>query len=393
MPIPSAGFPGATAGSSPVIYPTGSSGNSLQSTGFIPEIWSGKLVEKFYASTVLAAISNTDYEGEIKNKGDRVKIRTKPTITIRNYQSDGLLGLDRPTGGAVELYIGNGKYFSLILDDVMEIQSDLNVLSMWSDDAAQQLKITVDSDVLDGIVNQMAAANRGTAAGVITGNINLGVKGTPLSVVSKNPGVGDIELLDVLMRMGQVLDEQNIPEIGRWGCDAVVGRTHDQAVRTPAGIPVRRQRLDAAERPARYGGSVHDLHLEPAAEQQHRQRQLQRWRVADLRRPRPRPDLCLADQQGGDASLRTDLRPNPARPAGLWLSGRRRQGAGPGPGDPEQLRAVNETLRPPELTLRGFSFVGQPCRLRSKPSRTTSMTRERSSRIRSSHIAMMTLVL
>src|SRR3954470_11335323 len=216
MAIPSAGFPGATAGTTPPIYPTGSSGNNLQATGFIPEIWSGKLVEKFYASTVLAAISNTDYEGEIKNKGDRVKIRTKPTITIHDYDADGLLGLDRPTGGTVELYIGNGKYFSLILDDVMEVQSDLNVLSMWSDDAAQQLKITVDKDVLDGIVGQMAAANQGTAAGVITGSLNLGAKGSPLAVVGRNPGVGQVELLDVLMRMGQVLDEQNIPEVGRW---------------------------------------------------------------------------------------------------------------------------------------------------------------------------------
>src|ERR1700692_2834482 len=216
MPIPSSGFPGATAGSTPTLYPVGSSGNSLQATGFIPEIWSGKLVEKFYASTVLAAISNTDYEGEIKNKGDRVKIRTKPTITIRDYKSDGLLGLDRPTGGTIELYIGNGKLFSLILDDVMEIQSDLNILSIWSDDAAQQLKIAVDQDVLDGIVNQMVAANRGTAAGAITGNVNLGVTGSPLSVVARDPTSGEVELLDVLMRMGQVLDEQNIPEVGRW---------------------------------------------------------------------------------------------------------------------------------------------------------------------------------
>jgi hypothetical protein len=216
MPIGSGAFPGATAGSTPAIYPVGSSGNSLQATGFIPEIWSGKLVEKFYASTVLAAISNTDYEGEIKNKGDRVKIRTKPTITIHTYDSDGLLGLDRPTGGTVELYISTGKYFSLILDDVMEIQSDLNLLSMWSDDAAQQLKINVDTDVLAGIVGQMAAANQGIAAGVITGSINLGVQGTPITVVGRNPAAGQVELLDVLMRMGQVLDEQNIPEVGRW---------------------------------------------------------------------------------------------------------------------------------------------------------------------------------
>lgn len=216
MGIPSAGFPGATSGSTPAIYPTGSVSNNLQSTGFVPEIWSGKLVEKFYASTVLAAISNTDYEGEIKNKGDRVKIRTKPTITIHNYLADGLLGLDRPTGGTVELYIGNGKYFSLILDDVMEIQSDLNVLSMWSDDAAQQLKITVDQDVLGGIYGQMAAANQGTAAGIITGSVNLGQQGSALTVVGRNAGAGQVELLDVLLRLGQVLDEQNIPEVGRW---------------------------------------------------------------------------------------------------------------------------------------------------------------------------------
>src|ERR1700731_2771512 len=106
MTIPTTGFPAASAGT---IYPAGSAQNNLQATGFIPEIWSGKLVEKFYASTVLAAISNTDYEGEIKNKGDRVKIRTKPTITIRNYSADELLPLDRPSGGTVELFIGNGK--------------------------------------------------------------------------------------------------------------------------------------------------------------------------------------------------------------------------------------------------------------------------------------------
>jgi hypothetical protein len=28
---------------------------------FIPEIWSGKMIEKFYDATVLAAISNTNY--------------------------------------------------------------------------------------------------------------------------------------------------------------------------------------------------------------------------------------------------------------------------------------------------------------------------------------------
>jgi hypothetical protein len=216
MPIPSTGFGIATSATSPPLTPVGSTANTLQATGFIPEIWSAKLVEKFYASTVLSAISNTDYEGEIQNQGDRVKIRTKPTITIRDYLADGLLGLDRPSGGSVELYIGVGKYFSLILDDVMEVQSDLNILSMWSDDAAQQLKIVVDRDVLGGIVNAAHAKNQGATAGAIAGNLNLGIKGTPLSVKGY-PVLGtDIGITDVILRLGQVLDEQNIPEEGRW---------------------------------------------------------------------------------------------------------------------------------------------------------------------------------
>jgi hypothetical protein len=216
MAIPSGSFPVAAGNTTPAVYPSGGTGNAFQTNGFIPEIWSGKLVEKFYSSTVLAAISNTDYEGEIRNQGDRVRIRTKPTITIRDYRADGSLELERPEGNDLTLYIGNGKYFNTILDDVMDVQSDLNALSMWSDDAAQQLKIKVDTDVLGGILGGMAAKNKGTTAGQITSSINLGATTTPLATVARSPQAGQVEILDVILRLGQALDEQNIPEDGRW---------------------------------------------------------------------------------------------------------------------------------------------------------------------------------
>ncbi len=216
MALPTAGLTVASGSGSPLIYPTGGTGNAFQTNGFIPEIWSGKLVEKFYNSTVLAAISNTQYEGEIKNQGDRVRIRTKPTITIRDYRADGTLLIERPEGSFITLYIGNGKYFNTIIDDVMDVQSDLNALSMWSDDAAQQMKIQIDTDVLGGILGAPTARNKGATAGRITQTINLGVTGTPLVSVSRSPTVGQVEILDLILRLGQVLDEQNIPEEGRW---------------------------------------------------------------------------------------------------------------------------------------------------------------------------------
>ncbi|HLL28971.1 MAG TPA: hypothetical protein VKT73_15145 [Xanthobacteraceae bacterium] len=187
----------------------------MSGAGFIPEIWSGKLIEKFYASTVLTAISNTDYEGEIKNQGDKVRIRTKPTVTIKDYKADGALELERPVGSEVDLLIDKGKYFNTILDDVMDVQSDLNQLSMWSDDAAEQMKITIDKDVLLGILNQANAANQGLTAGAISGNINLGVTGTPLAAVSVAAS-SKVDILSILLRLGQALDEKNIPETGRW---------------------------------------------------------------------------------------------------------------------------------------------------------------------------------
>lgn len=194
----------------------GSTPSPAYSGTFIPEIWSGKLIEKFYASTVLGAISNTDYEGEIKSHGDKVKIRTKPTLTIRDYTADQALLVERPSSNIVELNIDKGKYFNTVLDDVMAIQSDINQMDLWSDDAGEQMKITIDRMVLLDILGDAVAANRGATAGAISANINLGVTGSPVAVVAKSPGAGDVEIVDLLVRMGLVLDEQNIPETGRW---------------------------------------------------------------------------------------------------------------------------------------------------------------------------------
>lgn len=206
----------ATSMTTPAVYPSGTTMPTMTGV-FIPEIWSGKLIEKFYAATVLAAISNTDYEGEIKAHGDKVQIRTKPTVTIRDYLAGGDLTVERPVGTVVVLNIDQGKYFNTMLDDVMKIQSDVNNMSLWSDDAAQQMKITIDTAVLLGILNgATATTNRGATAGFYSANINLGVTATPLTVVANSPAAGQVDVLDVLLRLGQVLDERNIPEAGRW---------------------------------------------------------------------------------------------------------------------------------------------------------------------------------
>lgn len=189
-------------------YPVANGSVSYSGT-FIPEIWSKKLIEKFYASTVLTAISNTNYEGEIRSQGDKVKIRTIPTLNINDYKSGDNLINQRPTSSNVELLIDKGKYWSAIVDDVQDVQSDIGLMNMWAQDAAEQMKIAIDTDVLGSIYADADAANKGDTAGAISGNLALG---TTASAEQVNKDT----ILTYIMRLAQCLDEQNRPETGRF---------------------------------------------------------------------------------------------------------------------------------------------------------------------------------
>ena len=188
---------------------SGSTPSPAYSGTFIPEIWSGKLIEKFYSATVLGAIANTDYEGEIKGMGDKVWIRTKPTITIRDYTTDQDLVIERPSSSKTSLVIDKAKYFNLALDDIMAMQADINLLSVWADDASQQLKIVIDTAVLAAIDAGVDAANKGATAGKTSVGIDLGTSGTPAILTPST-------VLNYIVDLGTVLDEQNIPESDRW---------------------------------------------------------------------------------------------------------------------------------------------------------------------------------
>ena len=186
-----------------------SSGRPDYTGNFIPEIWSGKLIENFYDATVLSAISNTDYEGEIRNMGDTVNIRTTPEITIQTYVKGQTLAVENPDKAKLQLVIDKGEYFACVEDDVDQVQSDIALMDMWSKDASERMKIKIDERVLTDILPDVSANNKGTTAGAISGNIDLGVAGTPEALTKTN-------VIDKIVDMGTVLDEANCPEGDRF---------------------------------------------------------------------------------------------------------------------------------------------------------------------------------
>lgn len=190
-------------------------GRPNYSGNFIPEIWSGKLIENFYDATVLAAISNTDYEGEIRNMGDTVNIRTTPEITIRDYVKGQTLTVENPDKPKLQLVIDKGEYFACVEDDVDRVQADINLMDTWSKDASERMKIKIDQRVLTDLLPDIAATNKGGTAGEQSASFNLGTTGAPLTV-SKDGAGGTTSVIDLIVDMGTVLDEANAPEGDRF---------------------------------------------------------------------------------------------------------------------------------------------------------------------------------
>ena len=201
--------------STPLIGATGAFAGVNVSGSFIPTLWSAKLNQKFYKSTVFGEIANTSYEGEISGLGDKVVINNRPDITISDYQVGTSLSYQVPAPSTVELPIDRAKYFAFQVNDVVEHQSQPKLMDMFSDDAAMQMKIAIDTSVLlgtatkQGIWNDVPAANQGATAGAISGGYPLGTATAPITLTASN-------VLATLTALAGVLDEQNIPETERW---------------------------------------------------------------------------------------------------------------------------------------------------------------------------------
>jgi hypothetical protein len=197
-----------------MVYPV-SPGRPSYSGNFIPEIWSGKLIENFYDATVLAAISNTDYEGEIRQFGDTVNIRTTPEITIRDYVKGQSLTVENPDKPKIQLVVDKGEYFACVEDDVDKVQSDINLMDTWSKDASERMKIKIDQRVLTDLLPGIDTLNKGANAGAISNAFDLGTTGSPLAV-TKDGATGTVSVVDLLVDLGTVLDEANAPEQDRF---------------------------------------------------------------------------------------------------------------------------------------------------------------------------------
>jgi len=183
--------------------------SSSGTSKFNPAVWSSKIAKKYYKRTVLTAITNTDYEGEIKKQGDKVYIRTVPDVTVFEHKRGMSLPKQRPESPYIEMEINRGYGWNILLDDVDKIQSDIDLLNKYTSDAAKQIDIQVDRALLGSVYADADSSNKGATAGKVSAAYNLGAFGSPVQITSE-------KVIDYIVTCGGILDENDVPDEDRW---------------------------------------------------------------------------------------------------------------------------------------------------------------------------------
>jgi len=182
---------------------------------FLPSIYSKKVLNFFRKSSVVEAITNTDYAGEISAYGDSVKIIKEPVISVSDYTRGQDTTPTKLTDQELTLVVDSAKAFKFIVDDIETKMSHVNFKEVASSSAAYALKDSFDAAVIANMFSGLSAsspdhvlgADSATALGA---NIYDGAGSVDIGQDSET------DPLNLMARMARLLDEQNVPEEGRW---------------------------------------------------------------------------------------------------------------------------------------------------------------------------------
>ena len=181
---------------------------------FLPSIYSKKVLNFFRKASVVEAITNTDYAGEISAYGDSVKIIKEPTITVYDYTRGSDTTSTKLTDQEITLVVDSAKAFKFIVDDIETNMSHVNFKEVASSSAAYSLKDSYDAAVLSTMFSGVSASGPDHVIGADAAAGSAGVGETTASV---DLGVAsEVDPLDLMARMARLLDDQSVPEENRW---------------------------------------------------------------------------------------------------------------------------------------------------------------------------------
>lgn len=165
---------------------------------FIPEIWSTQLLTNLHNDLVFGRVFNTDYQGEIAQAGDTVRIHSVGPVSVSTYTKNNDHGAPEALDDSeVVLNITESKMFNFQVDDVDRVQQSPKMMSAAMREAAFALANVADSFLATTL-----------DAGTPGGNV--------LTDVTANSSSTWGALYEAFVDLGVKLDENNCPVEGRY---------------------------------------------------------------------------------------------------------------------------------------------------------------------------------
>lgn len=174
---------------------------SVQS--FVPQVWNANVLVQLDKTLVYGdpAIINHDYEGDISDAGDSVRITRMVDPQIRDYvPNQTVISPDALTTDDQVLTIDQSKYYAIEIDDVDKRQVKGELLTKGAQRAAYRMKETIDTFI---------------GARMVQG------AGTILDPMTLSPSDPD-ELYGLFVTLQTAMDEAELPQDNRWVAAAPV---------------------------------------------------------------------------------------------------------------------------------------------------------------------------
>lgn len=116
---------------------------------FVPKIWAKAIERELERKLVFAEDCNRQYEGDVKQMGDTVKILGvgKPTISKQKGGSIILPDAETVEDTSVEMQINTVAYFNFLVDDIDKRQAVGGLMDALNTEATQELASEMDKDI------------------------------------------------------------------------------------------------------------------------------------------------------------------------------------------------------------------------------------------------------
>jgi hypothetical protein len=174
-------------------------------TNFQPEIWSQRILQAFDKNFVVKNRCNRNYEGEIQQMGDTVNIQsvTAPSVSTAYAAGSTVSGAANLTDAQTVLNINKTRTFNIFVDDIDRAQSMPGLMDEGMRKAGVAVANSIDT-YLAGLYTAAKASSVGTGElGSTSSAVEVKTTGAPTAIKA-------------LVTAGRLLDERNVPNMGRW---------------------------------------------------------------------------------------------------------------------------------------------------------------------------------